>query len=828
MVSRSIDRRQLLVIAVALMCLTVMPGSAAAAGDNLVVGSQHSTDTEFTNGNLTNLTVEGSGESASVVLPTKNIVDNFEDGDIAEYSGDTGQFGNTTNVVKDGSYALKGTTSGNPYGISSTSGLSNYPQAGDKFSTWMRVASSSSGAQPEIQYAAQSETDLPNGYRVELDVANDEIKLKRVDSNGATTLDNASVTLSEDTWYRVEVDWGSDGSHTVTIYESGSSIKSLSASDKTFTSGGFGVIVNSNTGSSTTAYWDYIYQNGPESGEYKSANHSVSNAEEAAINITGATNVSATLNVEYWDGNSWVSGNKTTVTTTGNHTLTLPDVSSGKWRLNATVKKDGSNPDFSLADESILFTNQHPSIDNASASPSGGSLVTSTPVTLSVDVSDPQFGTAQGESLTVTFYDGADDSVIGTDTLSSNGTASVQENDPVAGNNSWYVIVEDSYGGTTDSRNVHGGVFKYQAPSELKIYHETNPSKLIDENTSFRVRFFVEGNEKIIEKQTSNGTVSLEGLPADQWFIVTVRANNSSQYTYRRIIVDSLIETQSVYVLNKSKRNSEVIFQLDDPTGQFPPEETTLYIEKPITKDFDGDGDNETRYAVMAGDVFGAAAEFPMILQDDSRYRLRVKADNSSRILGAYSVHGDDVQPLLIERIAPRGNTSTGSAIYGSIEDPENGDRRLAIRYRDPGKKTVSVTYRVLYENGTVWIENTTRTVDSFADFYLLPNNTSADASFTVEYEVTRKNSSYAGSFQAGQIPAIATRFNMNPQVLGIVSWVAILSMMGLTVIVNPSLAPISGTGMATVLTIMGTVTVPAPILGISGAIGVLVLMGGR
>jgi hypothetical protein len=51
---------------------------------------------------------------------------------------------------------------------------------------------------------------------------------------------------------------------------------------------------------------------------------------------------------------------------------------------------------------------------------------------------------------------------------------------------------------------------------------------------------------------------------------------------------------------------------------------------------------------------------------------------------------------------------------------------------------------------------------------------------------------------------------------------------MGLTAIVNKSLAPAAGASMASVLTILGTVAIPAPMLGISGAIGVLAIIGGR
>jgi hypothetical protein len=50
---------------------------------------------------------------------------------------------------------------------------------------------------------------------------------------------------------------------------------------------------------------------------------------------------------------------------------------------------------------------------------------------------------------------------------------------------------------------------------------------------------------------------------------------------------------------------------------------------------------------------------------------------------------------------------------------------------------------------------------------------------------------------------------------------------MGLIVIVQPRLAPIGGVGVATALTIVGTVAIPMPLLGIGGAIGVMTVAGG-
>ena len=494
--------------------------------------------------------------------------------------------------------------------------------------------------------------------------------------------------------------------------------------------------------------------------------------------------------------------------------------SAGTDEIVSTDSSGVATLSVSEGDSLSLVSSDEPTL--SMAAPSGGDTVSSSPVDLTISVSDDDFGA--GDSVSVEFFDASDDSSLGTDTVTSDGTASASFDDAEGGANSWYAVASDQSGNEVTSET-----FTFNAPDKLRIYSETDPDQLISTNTTLRVRFFVEGQETVIERETNNGVVDLEGLPVDQRFIVTVRANESNSFTYRRIVIDSLVETQDAYLLNQSEPNSQILFQLDDPTGEFPPESTTLYVEKPITKDFDGDGTTETRYEVMAGDTFGASAQFPIVLQDDSRYRLRVESeDGSSRILGAYSVSGEAVEPLQIQRVNLEGDADTGAALQSTIEGPEN-DRNLYIRYVDPGEETERVEYRVIdATDNTVYIENTTRTSDTFADVYNLPANATGEMSYKVEYQIERSGNVTGGSVFAGKLPEVADRFGIEQRVLNWVSWVAILATMGLLVIVSPVIAPIGGVGMATVLTILGAVNIPGPVIGVAGAVSVLVIVGGR
>jgi hypothetical protein len=131
----------------------------------------------------------------------------------------------------------------------------------------------------------------------------------------------------------------------------------------------------------------------------------------------------------------------------------------------------------------------------------------------------------------------------------------------------------------------------------------------------------------------------------------------------------------------------------------------------------------------------------------------------------------------------------------------------------------------VVRADGSVVVPNTTVTAQQFADIYSVTSNESAR--FTVEYTIRRDSGTRSGEFYAGGVPGVAGRFPIDAQVLSIISWIVILATMGLLVIVDTRLAPMGGVGVASALTIMGTVAIPAALLGVAGVVAALVLFGG-
>lgn len=200
---------------------------------------------------------------------TITLVDSAEDGDIAEYGGDTGGYSTQTSTVYDQSTAIEGTASSGGYnGISSTSGLPAYPAQGDVLSCRVYLDTANGWADNDrmgVMYGTGAETMPPDGYRIDLDAANDDMILAIWNSNGFTSLATANIDVSAltDAWIKLEVDWQSDGTMVFTVYDSsGSSVNSVSATDTTYSSGGVGYIVDESGSDSTpSVYFDYyVYE----------------------------------------------------------------------------------------------------------------------------------------------------------------------------------------------------------------------------------------------------------------------------------------------------------------------------------------------------------------------------------------------------------------------------------------------------------------------------------------------------------------------------------------------------------------------------------------
>lgn len=682
-----------------ILMVTAPAGQASAhTGDRLVVGSQHTTDSDFSNAKtLDNLTISGSGENASVKLPTRTIVDDHEDGDVDEYQGSTSGLSAQTNVVAHGSYAAKYDGDGSFhefYATESTGINSNVSQGGD-FSTHVRFSQD----EDRIITGFASQGEKQNWYRIDFDDGNNVVRFQkdtRAQGGSVSELDSFSTELDNGTFYRADVSWGTDGSFSIDIVDTSSetTIGTLSATDTTFTEGGIGGIAGDTNGN---YYWDYTFiRSDISSGTYISQNHSVSNAEEAALNVT-LSNATATVTVTPASSDTVL--NETTISGTGNHSLSLDSTSEDKLEVNVTFDKDGDNPTAKLHDESILFTNHAPSADNATASPSGDKKLSSRSVTLEIDISDQEFGTAQGEEVTGDFLvKGPSDSSfssVGADSRTSNGTISTDYTANEGGTYEWKVEINDSYGGEVTS-----DTFSFQAPANLSIREESSPHDLITSQADVTVKFYedTQDDPTIIERSDddNDGKIDLSGLPTGTQFTVVANADG---YHNRTIILDSLYSQQSVFLLNKSEPSVESTFIIEDRTGNYPTEDTEIVIQKAVNRSkYDSTNTDTYNWTNIAGDDLGADEAYVTDLRHEERYRIRVQNNGGdSRILGSYTAENDGTIRLNIGNVVidPEGPDTVG---YDAEWTNETGQPvQVTFEYNDSTENTTKL-YLHIYE----------------------------------------------------------------------------------------------------------------------------------
>jgi hypothetical protein len=471
----------------------------------------------------------------------------------------------------------------------------------------------------------------------------------------------------------------------------------------------------------------------------------------------------------------------------------------------------------------ILFTDQAPVVDAASASPSGGEVVQTRNPTLSINVTDREFGATQGDTVTATAYDASDDSQIGSTTLNANGTASVTWSGAVGGSNSYYWIIEDNYGESVQTQE-----FGFKLPDELRIYQETSPNKLIQSGINVEVTFFAA--DTVITRSTSDGVLNLTNLPVTDQFVV--RANpDSGGYLSRRIVITSITEQQEIYLLNSSKSGvttADTTFQLQDSTGSFGASETRLFIKRPIRKDYDGDGNSTTRFQTVSADVFGATARYPTTLQDTARYRLVVRnEDGNSRTLGAFRPDGSRIYNVPVGQVSLSGGDSTFS--FQTRIEEQDGNEVLKIIYRDEEGLTESLNWSVHVRGNESRVISTGVEPGPINTYVATVDiNDSAERSYNTTFEIVRDGETVQGSDLSGGITAFAGDWPIEQRWLSLLGYIAIVAMGGLMVIVNGRLGALATAGFAILLTMAGIVAIPTPLLGAAAMTAVLFNVAGR
>ena len=688
--TRSISVRDTVALALVLLVLAasappVGAMNAQAQADGFVVGSEHDSAAELQNAQeLTNLTVEGTGDAASVTLgggATTTMLESHEDGDLSEWGSPSGYTATTTRAT-DGAYSMQ-----HQSGTDSSKLSRSVPSAAYN-STSVDVYFTGLPSQNTQSFGFGSSGSWGMQFAVDT-----EGNLQTY----AGGFDDTGVDIQTGQWYTVRavnIDYETD-TFDVEVVQGGTVI--ATSTGHSFRNGGVDTIsatlLRSRAGEDwyNDAWTGTTIEAGgtPTTATYISAVHAVSNAESAAINITAASNVSVDLSVEaHMDDGSWFTADQTTITSPGNHTLSPTSASSDEWRIRADVTVTGENPQFALADESILFTPHAP--DASNFSPADNATLSTQETTLSVDVTDEDFQTAQGDEVSVTFKR-ADGTVLGTETLTSSGTAST--NVTTLGETSWYVVLEDEYG-----QQVQTSTRTFNTPNTLRVLDELNPQELVDDNVTVTIRAYA--GDTALSREVTDGTANLTGFPMDQPVVITTSAEG---WVDRRIIIEDLTEQQRIYLLNESANTVPITFQLSDKTGSFPPESSRLQIQKAINVT----GTAGLEWQTITGDYFAADLKFPTTLAGQQRYRIDIENEQGDqRILGSYIPYEPTATTLSIGEIVWDIPETNGVYSTSRIDDQD----RLEVLYND----TAGATTRL---NITAWNRTTGEEIYSAIEY---------------------------------------------------------------------------------------------------------------
>jgi hypothetical protein len=347
------------------------------------------------------------------------------------------------------------------------------------------------------------------------------------------------------------------------------------------------------------------------------------------------------IGVEGVDSVTWdqidLDVDQTEITTTGTGTIYVdgfePDqyVRVDKSGTKTIQQADGSGQiSLSVSGDDLTFLRPSaPELFNQS--PVDEQKIDQSPVTLQVDVEHDDFG---AETVDVVFE--LNGNQIETVSTTQSGTISVDTSAFSEGTNTWTATATDSTGNTT---SVSGS---FATPATLEIRDELSQELVNDTQTTLNVTFF--GSEgSVTTRETSTGKVDMSGLPLDESFTVQVEADG---YLTRQSFARSVVERDTIYLLNSSTETVSTQFEIDDPTGQYDQQSTRIFVKKPIEKD------TGTVYEVVVSDYVGPGG-WTTELAKDERYLIEVEDASTGRSteVGPYVASVSERVPLEIDEL---------------------------------------------------------------------------------------------------------------------------------------------------------------------------------
>ena len=338
-------------------------------------------------------------------------------------------------------------------------------------------------------------------------------------------------------------------------------------------------------------------------------------------------------------------------------------------------------------------------------------------------------------------------------------------------------------------------------PTELTVRDLVTDDIITEDDQGDPIEVEVEffGDEGSVEQRTTtDGTIDMTGLPADERFSVSVDAGD--EYVQRQIIIPSLLEQQNAFLLPQDAGidTVEPRFLLEDPSAQFDVERSEIVLERPIDR---GDG---TEFVAVAGDRVGLNG-FDVILERDQRYRVIVTdpASGTQRELGEFTPTQSEPITLTVEDVEFDSVAEVdGIEWTARYLDHDDGPDEIEFIFRDDFA-TESIDYRVV-ERGD---EDNVLLDGSAAGNVTVSETVPADEEGTVwvvEWETTRTN----GETLSAERPVSTDHLPVGPDIPDhwqtLVSLIALCAIGGLFGAVNPGLGGIAVAGTGAVFFVVG------------------------
>jgi len=383
---------------------------------------------------------------------------------------------------------------------------------------------------------------------------------------------------------------------------------------------------------------DLVHDEAGQAAQYTSK-ESDGEITQAKINytVTGVGDI-VTFQLQYFDGQEWQTYKTATEDNEAEEEakkLNVSDQSQDEWRV--FVESAGS--DNVIHDHDFSYETSEPTVENEFPS---NEEVDSLDFDFTFDLEDPDLETQYSDTVEYEVFVNGEE--IESDEISENKTVEVESDNVDYGDNEWYVTGEDEIGNEFTS-----DTFEFSAPNQIEI-RDVKTNELIDD-AEVTLEFF--SGEVVIEETTEDGLIDMSGLDAGETLVVTVQAEG---YHDRTSIIDSVFSQQNIYLLEDSDEidDANVVFELEDYSGQFDSAESQLRIERPV------DVNGERSWKVVGGERFGAAGEVTETLEINQRYRLVIEnEDGLTRSLGDYTPTEDVVTTLEVGSIEWAAETDT-------------------------------------------------------------------------------------------------------------------------------------------------------------------------